>query len=132
MRFQHSTHLIPLTGLCQVPPHTSKHLAWICGLDATHLGLQYQGVLHTAHRSAVPFDQPRPAVLPHVQVPGLGLRLDTSRLDLQYHQTYRNAHELPDAYERLLLDVVQVSFWAGGPCWGGKGGWASGSSGWVG
>lgn len=39
------------------------------------------------------------------QVPGLGLRLDTSKLDLSYQDTYQK--ELPDAYERLLLDVVQ-------------------------
>lgn len=38
------------------------------------------------------------------QVPGLGLRLDTTRLDLQYQNTYQQ--QLPDAYERLLLDVV--------------------------
>lgn len=38
------------------------------------------------------------------KVPGLGLRLDTTRLDLQYDSTY--SKELPDAYERLLLDVV--------------------------
>nr|QKY15001.1 plastidic glucose-6-phosphate dehydrogenase (G6PDC) [Polytomella parva] len=37
------------------------------------------------------------------KVPGLGLRLDTTRLDLQDKSAYR---ELPDAYERLLLDVV--------------------------
>lgn len=37
-------------------------------------------------------------------MPGLGLRLDQTRLDLQYQDAYQ--HELPDAYERLLLDVV--------------------------
>lgn len=37
-------------------------------------------------------------------MPGLGLRLDQTRLDLQYHEEYQR--ELPDAYERLLLDVV--------------------------
>jgi hypothetical protein len=42
-------------------------------------------------------------LIPH-QVPGLGLRLDTTKLDLQYHSAY--AKELPDAYERLLLDVI--------------------------
>jgi hypothetical protein len=44
------------------------------------------------------------------KVPGLGLRLDTSRLDLQYRSAFAGAlgGELPDAYERLLLDVVQV------------------------
>ncbi len=42
--------------------------------------------------------------LPRSQVPGLGLRLDTTKLDLQYQSTYQK--ELPDAYERLLLDVV--------------------------
>ena len=41
---------------------------------------------------------------PPPQVPGLGLRLDTTKLDLQYQSTYKK--ELPDAYERLLLDVV--------------------------
>jgi glucose-6-phosphate 1-dehydrogenase len=48
---------------------------------------------------------------PRNQVPGLGLRLDTSRLDLQYRTAYQQ-EALPDAYERLLLDVVQV----GGGC----------------
>jgi glucose-6-phosphate 1-dehydrogenase len=41
-------------------------------------------------------------------VPGLGLRLDTSRLDLQYQSAFAS-NDLPDAYERLLLDVVNVS-----------------------
>ena len=39
------------------------------------------------------------------KVPGLGLRLDTSRLDLTYKARYADA-SLPDAYERLLLDVI--------------------------
>jgi glucose-6-phosphate 1-dehydrogenase len=39
------------------------------------------------------------------KVPGLGLKLDASRLDLTYRSRYADAH-LPDAYERLLLDVV--------------------------
>jgi len=39
------------------------------------------------------------------KVPGLGLRLDTTKLDLSYQDTYNK--EMPDAYERLLLDVVQ-------------------------
>jgi len=39
------------------------------------------------------------------KVPGLGLRLDTTKLDLQYQTAYQKK-ELPDAYERLLLDVV--------------------------
>ncbi|KAK3280734.1 Glucose-6-phosphate 1-dehydrogenase [Cymbomonas tetramitiformis] len=38
------------------------------------------------------------------KVPGLGLRLDNSRLDLSYKSRYNK--ELPDAYERLILDVV--------------------------
>eukprot|EP00798_Chlamydomonas_sp_ICE-L_P003710 gene3710-13777_t len=38
------------------------------------------------------------------KIPGLGLRLDQTRLDLQYQTAYKK--ELPDAYERLLLDVV--------------------------
>ena len=39
------------------------------------------------------------------KVPGLGLKLDATRLDLTYRSRYADAH-LPDAYERLLLDVV--------------------------
>ena len=39
------------------------------------------------------------------QVPGLGLRLDVTRLDLSYRTRYA-ATPLPDAYERLILDVI--------------------------
>ncbi len=38
------------------------------------------------------------------KVPGLGLRLGTTKLDLTYRQRYDTA--LPDAYERLILDVI--------------------------
>ncbi|KAL4452485.1 hypothetical protein ABPG75_008147 [Micractinium tetrahymenae] len=38
------------------------------------------------------------------KVPGLGLRIDTTRLDLTYKSKYE-AH-LPDAYERLILDCI--------------------------
>ena len=38
------------------------------------------------------------------KIPGLGLRLDSSKLDLTYKARY-NTH-LPDAYERLILDVI--------------------------
>jgi glucose-6-phosphate 1-dehydrogenase len=48
---------------------------------------------------------------PLLQVPGLGLRLDTTKLDLQYQTAYKK--ELPDAYERLLLDVVNGGSQAG-------------------
>lgn len=50
--------------------------------------------------------QPKEAIYLKInsKVPGLGVRLDTTKLDLQYHATFKK--ELPDAYERLLLDVV--------------------------
>ena len=38
------------------------------------------------------------------KVPGLGLNLDVQKLDLSYKTRY-NKH-LPDAYERLILDVI--------------------------
>lgn len=38
------------------------------------------------------------------KVPGLGLRVDTTRLDLTYKSRY--AGHLPDAYERLILDCI--------------------------
>ena len=52
-------------------------------------------------------------------MPGLGLRLDTTKLDLQYQSTYKK--ELPDAYERLLLDVVNGEDWSGSRRLGGGG-----------
>ncbi|CAI7811564.1 unnamed protein product [Closterium sp. NIES-54] len=39
------------------------------------------------------------------KVPGLDFRLDRSRLNLRYIDRYQ--HELPDAYERLLLDAME-------------------------
>jgi glucose-6-phosphate 1-dehydrogenase len=38
------------------------------------------------------------------KVPGLGLRVDTTRLDLTYKSRYKA--QLPDAYERLILDCI--------------------------
>ena len=38
------------------------------------------------------------------KVPGIGLRLDRTNLDLIYKAKYKN--ELPDAYERLILDAI--------------------------
>jgi len=38
------------------------------------------------------------------KIPGLGMRLDHSKLDLQYESAYNV--EFPDAYERLILDVI--------------------------
>ena len=38
------------------------------------------------------------------QVPGLGLELDRCKLDMSYKSRYN--YELPDAYERQLLDVA--------------------------
>eukprot|EP00475_Leptophrys_vorax_P042916 TRINITY_DN8096_c0_g2_i1.p1 TRINITY_DN8096_c0_g2~~TRINITY_DN8096_c0_g2_i1.p1 ORF type:complete len:470 (-),score=31.62 TRINITY_DN8096_c0_g2_i1:60-1400(-) len=40
------------------------------------------------------------------KVPGLGFRLDRSRLNLRYQDRYQEV-ELPDAYERLLLDAME-------------------------
>ncbi|KAG9144743.1 hypothetical protein Leryth_017220 [Lithospermum erythrorhizon] len=39
------------------------------------------------------------------KVPGLGMRLDRSHLNLLYSARY--SHEIPDAYERLLLDAIE-------------------------
>lgn len=39
------------------------------------------------------------------KVPGLGMRLDRSDLNLLYRSRY--AREIPDAYERLLLDAIE-------------------------
>ncbi|CAN1295124.1 Glucose-6-phosphate 1-dehydrogenase, chloroplastic, partial [Linum perenne] len=39
------------------------------------------------------------------KVPGLGMRLDSSHLNLLYSARY--SKEIPDAYERLLLDAIE-------------------------
>ncbi|KAG0446884.1 hypothetical protein HPP92_028590 [Vanilla planifolia] len=41
------------------------------------------------------------------KVPGLGMRLDCSTLNLHYAARY--SKEIPDAYERLLLDAIEGS-----------------------
>ena len=40
------------------------------------------------------------------KVPGLGIRLDETNLDLSYEAAYGNT-EIPDAYESLILDVIK-------------------------
>lgn len=51
--------------------------------------------------------QPQEAIYMKInnKVPGLGLNVQSTRLDLQYSEDLKVA-QLPDAYERLLLDVV--------------------------
>ncbi|KAJ1297391.1 hypothetical protein BS78_01G372200 [Paspalum vaginatum] len=51
-------------------------------------------------------DQPEEAILLKVnnKVPGLGLQLDASELNLLYRDKYNT--EVPDSYEHLLLDVL--------------------------
>jgi hypothetical protein len=51
--------------------------------------------------------QPEEAIYMKInnKVPGLGLQVQTTRLDLQYREDL-DVQTLPDAYERLLLDVV--------------------------
>ncbi|PVH32786.1 hypothetical protein PAHAL_9G486400 [Panicum hallii] len=51
-------------------------------------------------------DQPEEAILLKVnnKVPGLGLQLDASELNLLYRDKYDT--EVPDSYEHLLLDVL--------------------------
>ncbi|CAD6203384.1 unnamed protein product [Miscanthus lutarioriparius] len=52
-------------------------------------------------------DQPEEAILLKVnnKVPGLGLQLDASELNLLYRDRY-NTEVVPDSYEHLLLDVL--------------------------
>ena len=39
------------------------------------------------------------------KVPGLGLKLKPLDLDMEYHEEFSEV--IPDAYERLLLDVIE-------------------------
>ncbi|XRB16007.1 glucose-6-phosphate dehydrogenase [Pseudoscourfieldia marina] len=41
------------------------------------------------------------------KVPGLGMRIDRTKLDLSYHQEYGEESMSAGAYERLILDVMQ-------------------------
>lgn len=54
--------------------------------------------------------QPKEAIYLKInsKAPGLGLRIENTRLDLPYHIRYNK--ELPDAYERLILDVINGEF----------------------
>lgn len=51
--------------------------------------------------------QPDEAIILKInnKVPGLGMRLDRSNLNLHYAARY--SKEIPDAYERLLLDAIE-------------------------
>lgn len=51
-------------------------------------------------------DQPDEAILVKInnKVPGLGLQLDSSELNLLYKEKYDV--EVPDSYEHLILDVI--------------------------
>ncbi|KAG2551318.1 glucose-6-phosphate 1-dehydrogenase, chloroplastic-like isoform X2 [Panicum virgatum] len=63
--------------------------------------------LDTATNELVLRVQPDEAIYLRInsKVPGLGMRLDRSDLNLLYSERYRR--EIPDAYERLLLDAVE-------------------------
>jgi glucose-6-phosphate 1-dehydrogenase len=43
------------------------------------------------------------------KVPGLGMKVQKTRLNLRYNEDL-NVKQLPDAYERLLLDVVNGAY----------------------
>lgn len=45
-------------------------------------------------------------LLCHPQVPGLDQTIEPSTLDLQYRSRYAQK-DIPDAYERLILDVIE-------------------------
>ncbi|MCJ8330105.1 MAG: glucose-6-phosphate dehydrogenase [Lentisphaeria bacterium] len=51
--------------------------------------------------------QPNEAIELHVtnKVPGMGMEMEDVKLDMLYHDSFDE--ELPDAYERLLLDVIR-------------------------
>jgi glucose-6-phosphate 1-dehydrogenase len=59
------------------------------------------------HNELVIRIQPDESIQLHVmnKVPGMGMRLGRTRLDLQYASTYDET--IPEAYESLLLDVVR-------------------------
>ncbi|RLN41321.1 hypothetical protein C2845_PM01G17910 [Panicum miliaceum] len=63
--------------------------------------------LDTATNELVLRVQPDEAIYLKInnKVPGLGMRLDRSNLNLLYSERYRR--EIPDAYERLLLDAIE-------------------------
>lgn len=41
------------------------------------------------------------------KVPGLTSRVEEARLNLFYHHAWEESKDIPDAYERLILDVIQ-------------------------
>ncbi|KAJ4841981.1 hypothetical protein Tsubulata_020140 [Turnera subulata] len=63
--------------------------------------------LNLATNELILRDVPDEAILVKInnKVPGLGLQLDASELNLLYKEKYNSA-DVPDSYEHLLLDVV--------------------------
>ncbi|KAJ4846735.1 hypothetical protein Tsubulata_010211 [Turnera subulata] len=63
--------------------------------------------LNLATNELILRDVPDEAILVKInnKVPGLGLQLDASELNLLYKERYNSA-DVPDSYEHLLLDVV--------------------------
>jgi glucose-6-phosphate 1-dehydrogenase len=63
--------------------------------------------LDTATNELVIRVQPDEAIYLKInnKIPGLGMRLDRSNLNLHYAARY--SKEIPDAYERLLLDAIE-------------------------
>ena len=81
------------------------HLHWV---EDGHSSLPQQQAQTSTSRSTVQVIriQPNEAIYLKInnKVPGLGLNLDVTKLDLTYKSRYDQ--HLPDAYERLILDVV--------------------------
>lgn len=93
-------------------PYNIQHLSYYYATHNRHVpGNLYKAKfgsdLDASTNELVMRIQPKEAIYLKInnKIPGLGLRLDTTKLDLQYQSAYAKK-ELPDAYERLLLDVV--------------------------
>lgn len=61
------------------------------------------------HNELVIRVQPDEAIYVRIvsKVPGLTSRMEEARLNLFYRQAWEESKDIPDAYERLILDVIQ-------------------------
>lgn len=73
-------------------------------------GLFSESKIHGAQNNELVIRvQPDEAIFLRIisKVPGLTSRMEEARLNLFYHHAWEESKDIPDAYERLILDVIQ-------------------------
>lgn len=72
-------------------------------------GALFPAIVGAEHNELVIRVQPDEAIYMRIvsKVPGLTSRMEEARLNLFYRHAWEESKDIPDAYERLILDVIQ-------------------------